>query len=60
MNVVEFKLTVTVEAGKDWNYKIADALRNVASEVYLNPQYQSQKGDGSNFIFEYTTKGVER
>ena len=55
---IEVTVTVTVEAGKDWYFRVNDALHNVGYEIYLNPQYISQKGDGNDFTFEYQVKGT--
>lgn len=58
---VEVTVTVTVEAGKGrrWNFLAFDALRHVGSEISMNPEYVEQKGDGSNFTFEYQVKGIK-
>jgi hypothetical protein len=50
---VEVTVTVTVEAGKDWQDRAFNALTNVASEIYHNPQFNSGKGDSNNYVFEY-------
>jgi hypothetical protein len=55
---VEVTVTVTVEAGKDWQDRAFNALTNVASEIYHNPQFNSGKGDSNNYVFEYQMKGV--
>ena len=58
---IEVTVTVVVEAGKDWNFRVNDALRNIGHEIYMNPQYVEQKGDGGsiggNYTFEYQVKG---
>jgi len=56
---VEVTVTVTVEAGDGWNERVDYALCNVASQIYHCPQYIEQKGEGTDFTFEYTMKGVE-
>ena len=56
---IEVTVNVTVEAGDDWNLRVFDALHSVVSEIYQYPQYVQQKGDGSDFTFEYTVKGTE-
>jgi hypothetical protein len=57
---IEVTVTVTVEAGDGWNFRVNDALRNVGNEIYMNPQYVAQKGDGSDYVFEYTMKGEKK
>jgi len=54
---VEATVTVSGEAGDGWHLRVNDALRNVGHEIYMNPEYVEQKGDGSNFTFEYQIKG---
>lgn len=54
---IEVTVTVSVEAGDGWHLRVNDALRNVGHEVYMNPEYVEQKGDGNNFTFEYQIKG---
>jgi hypothetical protein len=56
---IEVTVTVTVEAGAGWNERVLDALYSVGSEIYTNPQYNQQKGDGVDHVFEYTIKGEE-
>jgi hypothetical protein len=56
MNIV-VTVEVTVEAGAGWNERVLDALYGVGSEIYTNPQYAAQKGDGTDYVFEYTVKG---
>ena len=55
---IEVTVTVTVEAGKGWNFRVFDALRHVGSEISMNPEYVEQKGDGNDFTFEYNVKGT--
>ena len=55
---IEVTVTVTVEAGKDWNFRVNDALRSVGSEIYMYPEFVEQKGDGKDFTFEYNVKGT--
>lgn len=55
---IEVTVTVTVEADKDWNFRVNDALRSVGSEIYMNPGFVEQKGDGKGFTFEYDVKGI--
>jgi hypothetical protein len=43
----------------DWNFKIYDAMKNVGHEIYMNPQYVSQKGESTHYTFEYNLKGME-
>lgn len=50
---------VEVDRTDDWNFKINDALRNVGHAIYMNPQYVAQKGDGTNYTFEYNVSGRE-
>ena len=54
---IEVTVNVTVEAGDGWSERVFDALQNVGSEIYRFPQYITQKGDGGNYVFEYTVKG---
>jgi hypothetical protein len=56
---IEVTVTVVVEAGKDWNFRVSDALRNVGHEIYMNPQHVVQNGDGTDYTFEYQIKGEE-
>jgi len=53
----EVTVTVSVEAGDDWNLRVFDALRNIGNEIYMNPEFVGQKGDGDNYTFEYQVKG---
>ena len=55
---IEVTVTVTVEAGDGWNFRVNDALRSVGSEIYMNPELVGQKGDGKDFTFEYDVKGI--
>jgi hypothetical protein len=55
---IEVTVKVVVESGDDWNLRVFDALHSVGSEIYQYPQYIQQKGDGSDFTFEYTVKGT--
>jgi hypothetical protein len=55
---IEVNVTITVEAGDEWNFRVNDALRNVGSEIYMNPEFVIQKGEGTDFTFEYTVKGI--
>lgn len=54
---IEVTVTVSVEAGKDWNFRVNDALRNIGHAIYMNPQYIAQKGDANEYTFEYQVKG---
>jgi len=54
---IEVTVTVSVEAGKDWNFRVNDALRNVGHAIYMKPQYIAQKGDATDYTFEYRVKG---
>jgi hypothetical protein len=54
---IEVTVTVVVEGGEGWNFRVNDALRNVGHEIYMNPQYVTQKGDSNEYTFEYQVKG---
>jgi len=52
-------IEVTIESTENWNFRINDALRNIGHEIYMNPQYVEQKGDSTNYTFEYHVRGEE-
>jgi hypothetical protein len=58
------KIEVTVlvdvpEHPKQWNFLMADALRDIATEIYLNPKAVHSKGESLYCTYEYTVQGRE-
>jgi hypothetical protein len=47
------------EHPKQWNFLMADALRNIASEIYLHPNEIHSEGETLHCTYEYTVQGRE-
>lgn len=42
-----------------WHFLAADALRNIASEIYLHPKEIHSEGETLHCTYEYTIQGKE-
>ena len=65
---VDVKIIVDSNSGQ-WNFVVADALRDVGTEIYKNPKHVTSNGEGtarladapgstSHYLYEYTIRGA--
>jgi len=55
---VEVTVVVSVPATKGWMFALSDAMTNIGHSIVANPEYNAGKGDGGNYAYSYTMKGV--
>lgn len=58
-NDVEITIKIRVPAGKDWNFRMADIIREVRDEVYINPKKALDKVESLEYSYQYSIQGQE-
>jgi hypothetical protein len=56
---IEVVITLRVPADGKWNFIVADALRDIGSEIYINPSVAIDKGESLGYTYEYSIQGKE-
>jgi len=59
---MKVEVTIVVEFPEQpykWNFVAADAMRDIASLIYMNPSAVHDKGDSLHYTYEYTVQGKE-
>jgi len=59
---MKVEVTVVVEFPEPpykWNFVAADAMRNIANQIYMNPRAVHDKGESLYYTYEYTVQGKE-
>lgn len=59
MSEVEITIKVRVPAGKDWNFRMSDAIREVRDSVYIDPKKTLDKVESSEYSYQYSIQGKE-
>ena len=59
MSDVEITIKISVTAGKDWNFRMADIIREVRDEVYINPKKTLDKVEALGYSYQYSIQGKE-
>lgn len=56
---IEVKITLRVPADGKWNFIVADALRDIGSEIYINPSVAIDSRGFLGYTYEYSIHDKE-